>query len=289
MDQRFLVSVPKSSKKTNRPLPAGWEPTKLDCSKDLSEVTKLSTEYRLEFPAAIGSLIYLTNTRPDIMYAVTKLAKFMRMPGRKHFLALIHLLYYLRDNCNLGLKYYRKLADSPVQVILTQNNFKGKHVLLGFHDSSWQDCPDSGKSTGSHVLFGQGGPIDFSSFVPAPVAMSSAEAENNAAATAGMAMSHIRMMWNEMEGSHPDNLWNPPILMLCDNKSAVTMINTEKDTKAQRHTKRRLMFSRQQRREKEIETKFLSNEFMLADMGTKNLDLPSFQPIRNSVMADVPD
>ena len=114
--------------------------------------------------------------------------------------------------------------------------------------------------------------------------MSSAESENNTAATAGMSMSHIRISWNELEYKDPDDLWDPAILMLCDNNSAVIMINTEKDTKSQRQTKRRLMFSRQQRREGELRTEFLSNSFILEYIGTKNLDVPAIQPIINNIL-----
>ena len=54
--------------------------------------------------------------------------------------------------------------------------------MFGMHDSSWQDCPDTGRSTGAYIIFSQGGPVDFATFVPVPVAMSSAEAEINASA-----------------------------------------------------------------------------------------------------------
>jgi hypothetical protein len=42
-------------------------------------------------------------TRCDIVYAVSKLAKFTRLPGRVHFDVLLHLLWYLRDNSLLGI------------------------------------------------------------------------------------------------------------------------------------------------------------------------------------------
>ena len=50
-----------------------------------------------------------------------------------------------------------------------------------FSDSSWQDCPDTGRSTGAYIIFYQGGPIDHGTHVPVPVAQSSAESEYNAA------------------------------------------------------------------------------------------------------------
>ena len=47
----------------------------------------------------------------------------------------------------------------------------------------------------------QGGPVNFSMFVPSPVAMSSAELETNAGANAAMLMQYNRMIRNESEGN----------------------------------------------------------------------------------------
>ena len=52
---------------------------------------------------------------------------------------------------------------------------------MAFSDSSWQDCPDTGRSTGAYIIFYQGGPIDHGTNVTVPVAQSSAESEYNAA------------------------------------------------------------------------------------------------------------
>ena len=52
---------------------------------------------------------------------------------------------------------------------------------MAFSDSSWQDFPDTGRSTGAYIILYQGGPIDHGTHVPGPVAQSSAESEYNAA------------------------------------------------------------------------------------------------------------
>ena len=65
---------------------------------------------------------------------------------------------------------------------------------MNFSDSRWQDCPDTGRSTGSYIIFYQGGPIDHGTHVPGTVAQSSAESEYNAACTAGMTLAHLRML-----------------------------------------------------------------------------------------------
>ena len=65
---------------------------------------------------------------------------------------------------------------------------------MAFSDSSWQDYPDTGISTGAYNIVYQGGPIDHGTHVPGPVAQSSAESEYNSACTAGMALSCFRIL-----------------------------------------------------------------------------------------------
>ena len=117
----------------------------------------------------------------DLSFAVHKLANFSANPGKVHFEVLIHLLRYIRDNNTLGLKYHADLNDAPVTDILRQANIKPKNHFMYFSDSSSQDCPDTGRSTGAYIIFYRGGPIDHGTHVPGPVAQSSAESAYNAA------------------------------------------------------------------------------------------------------------
>ena len=48
---------------------------------------------------------------------------------------------------------------------------------MAFYDSSLQDYPDTGRSTGAYIIFYQCGLIDNGTHVPGPVAQSSAESE----------------------------------------------------------------------------------------------------------------
>ena len=52
---------------------------------------------------------------------------------------------------------------------------------MAFSDYSWQDCPDTGRSTGAYIIFYQGGKIDHVTHVTGPVDQSSTESEYNAA------------------------------------------------------------------------------------------------------------
>ena len=113
----------------------------------------------------------------DLSFVVHKLARFLVNPGKVHFEVLVHLLRYISYNKTLGLKYYADLNDAPVTDLLRQANIKSKNHLMGFSDYSYQDCPDTGRSTGAYIIFYQAGPIDHGTHVPGPVAQSSAESE----------------------------------------------------------------------------------------------------------------
>ena len=47
-----------------------------------------------------------------------------------------------------GLKYYADRNDAPVTDLLSQANIETKNHLMDFSDSSLQDHPDTGRSTG---------------------------------------------------------------------------------------------------------------------------------------------
>ena len=101
--------------------------------------------------------------------------------------------------------------------------------IIMFTDSSWQDCPDTGRSTGSYQIYQQGGIVEAASFVPNPVAMSSAEAEYNAVAHAMQRCANVCQVLMELSGQDPDTPLNIPIL--CDSESALIIGQNNRDTK----------------------------------------------------------
>ena len=168
------ATVKVSNKFYKTTLPADMIFTKEDISTSDEQVEKLTREYNIHYRACIGSLIYLLSTGVDLSFTVHKLEKFSVNPGEVHFEGLVNLLRYIRDNKTLGLKYHADLNDAPVTDLLRQANLKTKNHLMDFSDSSWQDCPDTGRSTGAYIIFYQGVPIDHGTHVPEPVVKSSA-------------------------------------------------------------------------------------------------------------------
>ena len=69
---------------------------------------------------------------------------------------------------------------------------------MDFSNPSWQDCPDTGKSTRAYIIFYQGVPIDHGTYVSEPVSQSSAESEYNAACTSGTALAHFSILIHEL-------------------------------------------------------------------------------------------
>ena len=53
----------------------------------------------------IGSLMYLTNRRPYIVFVVKTLSQFLTDPIHVHLIATNHILRYLKGTVDYGLKY----------------------------------------------------------------------------------------------------------------------------------------------------------------------------------------
>ncbi|GKA23362.1 retrovirus-related pol polyprotein from transposon TNT 1-94, partial [Tanacetum coccineum] len=73
--------------------------TKLTKDEECESVD--STKYR----GMIGSLLYLTASRPDIMFSVCLCARFQEAPKTSHLEAVKHIFRYIKGTTHLGLWY----------------------------------------------------------------------------------------------------------------------------------------------------------------------------------------
>ncbi|GKC07182.1 hypothetical protein Tco_0998792, partial [Tanacetum coccineum] len=92
----------------------------------------------------IGSLMYLTASRTDIMFAVCACARFQVSPKTSHLLAVKRIFRYLKGKPSLGLWY---LKDSLLELvaytdsilkILHRKSTTGGCQFLGNRLISWQ-------------------------------------------------------------------------------------------------------------------------------------------------------
>ena len=65
------------------------------------------------FRQIVESLMYLTLTRPDIMYAVSMISRYMEHSTVKHLNAVRRILCYVRGTFDLGV-FYKKGDDSKM-------------------------------------------------------------------------------------------------------------------------------------------------------------------------------
>jgi hypothetical protein len=117
-------------------------------SKDCGEKDGRGEECKW-YRSVLMSVSYLANwTRPDVAYAVSKLARFMQAPGARHITELKRVLRYLRCNKELGLKY--DFSSDPV-----------REGLYGYFDASFADCVDTRRSTVAYVFFYRGAVVSW--------------------------------------------------------------------------------------------------------------------------------
>ena len=140
--------------------------------------------------------------------------------------------------------YSDKIDDAPVSDLLRKAIIKTENKFMGLSDSSWKDCPDTGRITGAYIIFYQGVPIYHGTHVPVTVAQSSAESDYSLECTAGMALAHFRMLMNEWLNKDPDIFTEEAPLIILDSKSTVCMSKNCNDTKHTSHISRRVHFVR---------------------------------------------
>ena len=142
---------------------------------------------------------------------------------------------------------------------------------MGFSNSSWQDCPDTSRSTGSYIIGYQGGPIEHVTHDPGSVLQSSAESEYNAAYTAGMSVAHFRMLIHELLNKNTDIVPDEAPLIILDSKSDVCMANIGRDIKHTRHISKKMHLVRNGEKCKMHKIYWCEGGIHLADVATKNV------------------
>ena len=84
----------------------------------------------------VGNLMYLNATRPDIMYGVCLISRYMEIPTEIHLLAAKRILRYLQGTKDFGL-FYKKGEKS---------------YLICFVDNDYAGDQDDTKSTSGYVF-----------------------------------------------------------------------------------------------------------------------------------------
>ena len=213
------------------------------------------------YRSMIGSLLYLTASRPDIMFSVCMCARFQASPKETHLIAVKRILRYLKHTPSIGLWY-------PKGALFE---------LIGYSDSDYARCKVDRKSTsgGCHLL-GRS-LVSWSFKKQNSVALSTAEAEYIAA---GACCAQILYMKQTLLDY---GVVLEKVPLLCDNESAVKLANNPVQHSRTKHIDIRHHFLRDHVAKNDISLEGVRTEDQLADIFTKSLDEATFCRLRNEL------
>ncbi|WVY95893.1 hypothetical protein V8G54_028044 [Vigna mungo] len=141
--------------------------TPMSTSCDLSANSDASTCNALEYRRIVGSLQYLSLTRPDVSFSVNKLSQYMAAPTESHTQVAKSVLRYLKGTIDHGLQLRR---DSNLS-------------LTAFCDADWAGDIVDRRSTAAYIIYYGSNAISWSCKKQPPVAKSSTEADDRTIGT----------------------------------------------------------------------------------------------------------
>eukprot|EP00253_Pinus_taeda_P015622 PITA_15622 len=172
----------------------------------------------------VGSLIYLTTTRPDLAYAVSVLSQFMTQPHENPWLAAKGVLRYLQGTSDFGVLYSDSFDVS----------------LTSYIDFDWVGNLDDRRSIIGYAFSIASGVISWCSKKQHIVALSSAEAEYQAmCATTCDAVWLCRLLQDAREEQTEDTFIN------CDNQSSIKLAYNPVFHKSTKHIDTQFHFVRE--------------------------------------------
>jgi hypothetical protein len=118
----------EDSSPVSTPMVVGCKLSKDDISFDVDQMT-----YR----SMIGSLVFITAYRPNIMQVVGMVGRYQFAPKQSHLVAIKRIFKYLKGTMNYGLWYPRN------------HNFQ----ITAYSDGDWANCVDERKSTSGGAFF----------------------------------------------------------------------------------------------------------------------------------------
>ncbi|KAM1262144.1 hypothetical protein ACFX2G_027916 [Malus domestica] len=213
-----------------------------------------------QYRRIVGSLLYLTATRPDIMYVASLLARFMHCPTNKHLGTAKRVLRYIKGTLDYGLEYV-----------------KGKNaMLIGFCDSDWGGSVDDSKSTSGYAFSFGSGVFSWASVKQNCVALFTAEAEYISASEATAQAIWLRFVLEDF-----GEMQTEATPVHCDNTAAIAITKNPVFHQKTKHIDRRYHFIKNALQEGIIDLVYCPTNEQVADIFTKALSKDRFNYLRD--------
>lgn len=210
----------------------------------------------------VGSLMYITATRPDLMFVVSLISRFMAQPTELHLQAAKRALRYLKGTVNYGI-FYRK---------------GGNEELIAYTDSDYAGDMEDRKSTSGYVFMLSEGAVSWSSRKQPIVTLSTTEAEFVAAAACACQAVWMRRILEKLSHSQTGCT-----TVMCDNSSTIKLSKNPVMHGRSKHIDVRFHFLRDLTREGAVELIHCGTQDQVADLMTKPLKLDAFLKLRKKL------
>jgi hypothetical protein len=246
-----------------------------------------------DYMSAVGGLLYISiTTRPDIAYSVGVLSRYMSCPGIEQIKAAQRVISYLYHTKNYGIRYSRSLQeegigaphqhDHPEVYYHSRKNAEAingdqdEKVLHAYVDADLAGDKDTMRSTTGYVIMLYGGVVAYSAKLQSTVALSTAEAETNAAVEAVKQLCHIRLFLTEL-GINQDY----PTTVYEDNNAVMQLVASGESSKRTKHYMMKYHFLIEKKADGTFNMIRVNTTEQLADVYTKALPEVTFNKYRN--------
>jgi len=191
---------------------------RLKLSRDSTAEEMDATQYR----RLVGSLRYLSHTRPDLAFSVGYVSRFMQRPTTEHQKVVKRIISYVARTLDHGLYYSR---------------CPGAAHFVGYSDSDHAGNIDTSKSTSGVLFFLGKCLVSWQLVKQQVVAMSSCEAEYIAASTACTQALWLARLLGDLLGRDTSS-----VQLMVDSKSALALAKNPAFHERSKHIRVRYHF-----------------------------------------------
>ncbi|CAJ1938910.1 unnamed protein product [Cylindrotheca closterium] len=236
----------------------------------------LTRQLHWDYRSVIGMLNWLArSTRPELIFAVSQVGRFMAFPKRSHEDAVMRICCYLRDTRDKGM--FMKPKSGKGFEVYADADFAG-----GFNKHSAEDPATAKSRTAYHIMFNNC-LIYSHSKMQTEIALSTTEAEYICLSQALRTVLVLIRFFKELAKRIKSFNYTKPIFKCKafeDNNGAIELATADKLRPRTKHINIKYHHFKKSVRKGEVSIQKIDTKDQLADIGTKPLDAATFVALR---------